>query len=79
MADQVDLLVGTRAIAEFLGMTPRAAQWSIHRGALPAFRLGNRVCASRAGLSMWLREREAEAVAALKAARPMPITEARAA
>lgn len=45
-----DLLYGTKAIADFLGINLRAAEHLIETKRIPYFKLGKTVCARRARL-----------------------------
>ncbi|QND50816.1 DNA-binding protein [Phyllobacterium sp. 628] len=53
-----DILTGHKAIARFLGLTPRQASWHDEQGNLPTFKLGRSVCADKADLVQWLEERK---------------------
>ena len=50
-----DLLVGVQAIADFIGRTPRQAQYLCERGRIPFFRLGSRIAARKSELDNALR------------------------
>lgn len=49
--DDDGLLYGLKAIAAHLGLTPRQAERLVHRRHLPTFRLGARICSTKAGLA----------------------------
>ena len=49
-----NLLYGVKAIAAFLGVTPRQALGLIERGHLTHFHVGKIVCARRSTLTAWL-------------------------
>lgn len=59
-----ELLMGAKAIASFLGISPRQAYRLIYDCTLPSFKLGGTVAARRATLRAWLLEQEAAARAA---------------
>ena len=54
-------LTGARAIAEFLGMTPRQVFHRVEDGTLPVFRMGKSICARPATLREWIERLESEA------------------
>lgn len=56
-----EMLYGTKAIAEFLGIRPRQALHLVEQDRLPNFRVGRVVCANRSTLRAWLAEQEAAA------------------
>ncbi len=56
------LLYGVQAIADFLGVRKRQALGLIERGHLPHYHVGKIVCANRATVTAWLRDREAQAL-----------------
>ncbi len=60
--ERADLLVGVRAIAEYLGYSRAAAQHLIDRGTMPVFRIGSRIHARRSTLNAWFVECEAKAL-----------------
>lgn len=51
---EVDLLIGAKAIAEFLGVSRRQAYRLISDGIAPSFKLGGTVAARRSSLTRWL-------------------------
>ena len=55
-----DLLYGAHAIAEYLGVTPRAAYHLIETRRIPFFKIGKTVCARRSTLAARIAELEAE-------------------
>lgn len=57
-AEKGDLLSGLKAIAIYLGITPRQAKYLIERGRLPFWREGNIIFARRSSLIRWMTERE---------------------
>jgi hypothetical protein len=61
MTKPSDLLLGHKAIAIFLGITPRQVAWMDERRQLPTFRIGRKVAAMRSTLTAWLAEKDAEA------------------
>jgi len=60
MQQDSDLLTGTKAIAAFMGMTPRQCQHKIDKGIIPSFKLpGSKLQhARRSTLTAWLTECE---------------------
>jgi excisionase family DNA binding protein len=56
-----DLLYGSRSIAEFLGIKPRAAEHLIEQKRIPYFKIGRTVCARRSRLMAALDELEGSA------------------
>lgn len=58
MTDDTELLVGHKAIARFLGLSPRAVSWHDEQGRLPTFRMGKSVCARKSTIRQWLEEME---------------------
>lgn len=59
-----DILRGAAAIADYLGFDRRAVYHAVSKGSLPAFRIGDTVCARRSTLARWIEEQEAAAMAA---------------
>ncbi len=55
-----DILTGHKAIARFLGLSPRQISWHDEQGNLPTFRIGRTVCARKSKLLKWLDELEQE-------------------
>ena len=55
-----DLLYGAHRIAEFLGITQRAAYHLIETKRIPFFKIGKTVCARRSTLAARIAELEAE-------------------
>jgi hypothetical protein len=55
------LLYGTKAIAGFLGITPRQALHLTEQGRIPHFHIGRVLCANRNTLRHWLDQQEAKA------------------
>lgn len=53
-----DLLMGARAIADYLGITPRQLYHLVETKRLPHFYEGRTVCARKTTLSAWLANRE---------------------
>lgn len=45
-----DLLDGTEAIAEFLGLGKRQVDWQIRQGNIPVTRMGRRIIGSKSAL-----------------------------
>ena len=58
-----DMLYGTRAIADHLGIRPRQALHMVETGRLPHFRVGKIICARRSTLMAWLAKVERDAPA----------------
>lgn len=56
-----DLLLGAKAIADFLGVTPRQVYRLIYDDCIPSFKLGGTVAARRSTLMRWLADQEANA------------------
>jgi hypothetical protein len=54
-----DLLLGARAIAEFLGIKPVQVYHLCYGGALPHFKVASHVAARRSTLQRWLEKQEA--------------------
>lgn len=61
MTDETELLVGHKAIAKFLGLSPRQVSWHDEHGRLPTFRIGKSVYARKAKLLEWIEQHEREA------------------
>lgn len=55
----VEILAGTRAIAEFLGTSPRQVAYWNEQGRIPCFRIGKTICARPETLRQWLKNCEA--------------------
>jgi hypothetical protein len=55
--NEIDLLYGMPAIAEFLKIRPRQAYHLAETG-MPTFKLGKKTCARKSALSKWLAEQE---------------------
>lgn len=53
-----DLLIGAKAVAKSLGITPRQLYHLIEKGLIPTFRLGASVAARRSSLTKWMEEQE---------------------
>lgn len=53
-----DLLLGAKAIASYLGVTPRQVYWLAGEHLAPSFKIGTRVAARRSSLTAWLDDRE---------------------
>lgn len=60
MTDDTELLVGHKAIARFLNVTPRFVSWHDEKGELPTFMVGARVCATKAAIRQWLADKQRE-------------------
>lgn len=54
-----DLLHGTQAIADYLGLTARQAKHRAATGELPFFKLSRMICSTRSSLNAWLASRMA--------------------
>ncbi|ACE89483.1 hypothetical protein RHECIAT_CH0000490 [Rhizobium etli CIAT 652] len=63
---ETEVLTGHKAIARFLGLTPRQVSWHDEQGNMPTFRIGRTVCARKAKLLQWLDELEEQARAKAK-------------
>lgn len=59
MSEPGALLYGIKALAAFLGITERQAYHLAAKGALPTWKEGRTVVASRASISAWIASREA--------------------
>ncbi|MBX5175315.1 DNA-binding protein [Rhizobium lentis] len=57
-AGECDILTGHKAIARFLGLSPRQISWHDERGNLPTFRIGRTVAARKSTLLQWIDEQE---------------------
>lgn len=53
-----DLVFGATAIARVLGMTRRQIYHAASQSHIPAFKIGNRLCARKTSLSSWLASLE---------------------
>lgn len=53
-----DIITGHKAIARFLGLSPRQVSWHDEQGNLPTFRIGRTVCARKVKLLEWIEEQE---------------------
>ena len=53
-----DLLRGSKAIAEYLGVSDRFIQEVCRNGRLPHFRLGSMLCARKSTLLAWIADSE---------------------
>lgn len=53
-----DILTGHKAIARFLGLSPRQVSWHDEQGNLPTFRIGRTVCARKSTLLQWIEDQE---------------------
>lgn len=51
-----DLLLGAKAIADYLGISARQTYRLTYHGLLPHFKLGGTVAARRSALTKWLDE-----------------------
>lgn len=58
MSEDTELLVGHKAIALFLGLSPRQVSWHDEQGRLPTFRVGKSVCARKVKLLEWIEQQE---------------------
>lgn len=58
MSEDTQLLVGHKAIARFLGLSPRFVSWHDEQGRLPTFRVGKSVCARKVKLLEWIEQQE---------------------
>lgn len=55
---ETDILTGHKAIARFLGLTPRQIAWHDEQGNIPTFKIGRTVCARKSTLLRWIDEQE---------------------
>ncbi|RZS82061.1 hypothetical protein EV217_2874 [Phyllobacterium myrsinacearum] len=55
---ETDILTGHKAIARFLGLTPRQVSWHDEQGHLPTFKVGHSVWARKTALLQWIEDRE---------------------
>lgn len=55
---ETELLTGHKAIARFLGLSPRQVSWHDEQGNLPTFRIGRTVCARKTTLVQWIEQQE---------------------
>lgn len=55
------ILIGYKAIGNFLGLSERQASWMIEQERLPIFRIGRRPCARPETLRAWVIEQEEKA------------------
>jgi hypothetical protein len=58
-----DLLWGARSIGEFLGLDEMQILHRLRARAVPTFKIGRTICASRSDLTAWLARCRAEAQA----------------
>lgn len=61
LADGLGLLKGSKAIAEFIGISQRDVLRHTHKGELPCFEVGNALRASPDSLRAWVAEQEMKA------------------
>ncbi|EBU7498353.1 hypothetical protein DK058_26135, partial [Salmonella enterica subsp. enterica serovar Typhi] len=54
-----DILRGADAIATYMGLPRRAVYHAVAKGQLPAFRIGETVCARKSTLRGWIAKQEA--------------------
>lgn len=59
-----DILRGANQIAEYLGFPRRTVYHAVAKGHLPAFRIGDILCARRSTLTAWISQQEQQARAA---------------
>ena len=62
-----EVLSGVAAIAAFMGMKTRQAQYHIDCGRLPVFRVGRTICARKPTLRRWMAEQEAASTQEIRA------------
>ena len=60
-------LIGASAIAEALGLQVRQVRHLVATGALPHYRIGNKICSSHGLLDHWQAGNDARAIAAFQA------------
>lgn len=53
-----DILRGSKAVAEYLGVSDRFIQEVARNGRLPHFRLGSMICARKSTLLAWIADSE---------------------
>jgi excisionase family DNA binding protein len=53
-----DILKGSKAIAEWLGISERTIRFQVSNGRLPYFRVGQAICARKSTLNAWIAEQE---------------------
>ena len=58
-----DLLLGAKAISDYLGITPRQTYRLVYDSVIPSFKAGGTVAARRSSLSAWMADQEARAAA----------------
>lgn len=58
---RLDLLTGHKAIADYMGWSPRQVQYRAANGAIPTFKVGSFVCARKSSLVQWAADRADEA------------------
>lgn len=58
MTDLPEILIGHKAIARFLGLSPRQVSWLDEKNCLPTFRIGRRPCARPESLRAWVKDQE---------------------
>ncbi|WP_312412048.1 helix-turn-helix domain-containing protein [Shinella sp.] len=49
-----DILMGAKAIAEYLGITSRQLYRLVYKDVIPTFKLGGSVAARRSALNKWM-------------------------
>ena len=59
MQEYADRLLSTNEAARYLGLTPNALRIRVHRGSIPAYRLGSRLRFRKRDLDASLQRREA--------------------
>jgi excisionase family DNA binding protein len=59
MQEYADRLLSTNEAAHYLGLTPNALRIRVHRGSIPAYRLGSRLRFRKRDLDASLQRREA--------------------
>ena len=62
MPEKMDLLYGSRAIAEFLNVKPRAAEHLIEQKRIPYFKIGRTVVARKAALLAAFEQLEQQSI-----------------
>ncbi|NTI48509.1 DNA-binding protein [Agrobacterium rhizogenes] len=61
MQENLDLLMGAKAIGQYLGIGRRQVYNLIYAGELPTFHVGSTVAARKGKLSGWLADKEGAA------------------
>lgn len=57
-AMNADLLVGAKAIGEYVGISERWVRHLAKKGRLPVFHMGNTICGRRSTFNAWIADQE---------------------